>query len=101
MKIPESIIDKFDLRVSKISTGCSVINKQRIFESGNIALYAILFMECDLNGGPSKYINVINQETKSVYECTPEFLEDLTVMQHINMIRKQLGIAKFHAFRTY
>lgn len=101
MKIPESIIERFDLRLSKIAAGRSVINDQRIFESGNIALYDILFMECDLNGDPSKYIIVLSQETKGIYECAPEYLEDLTVMQRINIIRKQLGFAKFHAFRTY
>lgn len=74
MKIPESIIEKYQLTLSGEQTGESFIQNQLLYKSGLPGFEYIAFMECDLDGMPSKYVVLFNKETNRKANVTSEFL---------------------------
>ena len=76
MKIPQSIIDKYQLTPSGEQTGQSFMQNQLLYKSGLPGFDKVVFMECDRNGMPSKYIHFYNKATKKDGSFTPEYLND-------------------------
>jgi hypothetical protein len=82
MKLPESIIDKYQLRPTYEQVGRSFFNNLEIFISDHkLLLDNWRVMECDLNGEPSPYITFYDKGTKKHYQCTIEFIESMDVEQ--------------------
>jgi hypothetical protein len=79
MKIPESIIEKYQLTPSGEQTGQSFIQNQLLYKSGLPAFENIVFMECDFTGKPNDFINFYNKTTKRDGAITPEFMEDVPI----------------------
>lgn len=75
MKIPESIIAKYQLVPTDNHIGEAVIHNQMCFKSSLPGFAEILFMECDFMGKPSKYIHFYSKNAKREGTITPEFME--------------------------
>lgn len=78
MKIPESIISKYQLVPTGNHIGEAVMHNLEVFKSKLPGFEGILFMECDFNGRPCDYITLFNTRLKKPGKVTPEFLTDLT-----------------------
>jgi hypothetical protein len=76
MKIPESIIEKYQLEPADSHIGQALYYNLQCFKSSLPGFEGILFMECDFHGKPSKYIQFYNKTAKRDGSLTPEFLED-------------------------
>lgn len=79
MKIPESIIEKYQLTPSGEQTGQSFMQNQLLYKSGLPWFENIVFMECDLTGRPNDFINFYNKTTNRDGAITPEFMEDVPI----------------------
>lgn len=77
MKIPESIIEKYQLTPSGEQTGESFMQNLLLFKSGLPGFDNVVFMECDLDGMPSKYITLFNKGSKRKAVVSSEFLNDV------------------------
>lgn len=78
MKIPESLIDKYQLIPANNHIGEAVIHNLMCFKSSLPGFENILFMECDYMGKPSKYIHFHNRNARREGTFTLEFLEDVS-----------------------
>jgi hypothetical protein len=74
MKMPESIIEKYQLTPSGEQTGESFMQNQLLFKSELLGFEKIIVMECDLDGMPSEYITLFNKESQRKADVTQEFL---------------------------
>lgn len=84
MKIPQSIIDKYQLEPSGEWNGRAVINDLITFKSGLPKFESILFMEGNLQGEPTPYINILmNRKYASI---TPELLEAMMVDEALTLL---------------
>jgi hypothetical protein len=86
MTISDEIIEKFQLTDSYEQIGESFIQNLRVFKSGLEQLEDCRFMECDLQGKPSKYITIYNRHTKMEHGVTSEFIKDATVETIIQIV---------------
>lgn len=79
MKIPQSVINKFELSPSITQVGQSFINGQMIYDSNHRLMNDWLVMECDFNGEPTEYITLFEEGKGKWYQTTVEFLEETEV----------------------
>lgn len=86
MTITDEIIKRFQLTDSGEQVGQSLMQNLRVFKSEMEQLKDCRFMECDLQGNPSKYITVYNMQTKMEHGVTPEFIEDATIETIIKIV---------------
>jgi hypothetical protein len=86
MKIPESIIEKYQLVPSGEQTGQSFMQNQLLYKSGLPGFENIVFMECDLNGMPSELIVLFNKHSQRKADVTPVFLYDVPVDEIIKFV---------------
>ncbi len=86
MKIPESIIEKYQLAPSGEQTGQSFMQNQLLYKSGLPGFENIVIMECDLDGMPSKYIVLFNKYSRRKADVTPVFLYDVPVDEMIKFV---------------
>jgi hypothetical protein len=77
MKIPVSIIEKYQLTPSGEQTGQSFMQNQLLYKSALPGFENIVIMECDLGGMPAKEICFLNKRTKSWGALTPEFMTNV------------------------
>lgn len=87
MKIPKSIIEKYQLTPSGEQTGQSFMQNQLLFKSGLTGFEGVLFMECGFDGKPCKDITFYDKNKKRDGILTPEFMENMepaTVLQFIS-----------------
>jgi hypothetical protein len=88
MKIPESIIEKYQLNPSHAQTGESFIYNQLLYKSSLPDYEQITIMECDLTGKPAKEICFYNKATKFWGAVTPEFLIDTPTQDALKILRQ-------------
>jgi hypothetical protein len=86
MKIPESVIEKYQLIPSDHQIGESFMQNQLLFKSALAAFERVLFMECDFMGKPSAYINLFNADNKKSAAVTPEFLINAPVDTILDLV---------------
>lgn len=86
MKIPDSIIEKYQLVPSGEQTGQSFIQNQLLYKSGLPGFEDIAFMECDLDGMPGKYITLFNKKVKRKIDATPEYLDAMAVVDILKFV---------------
>lgn len=79
MKIPESIIEKYQLTPSGVQTGESFMQNLILFKSGLPGFEDTLFMECDFAGKPCKDITFYNRSAQRDGVLTPEFMTNMEV----------------------
>lgn len=86
MKIPESIIEKYQLTPSNNHIGEAVIHNLQCFKSALSGFKDVLFMECDFMGNPSSYITLFNQARKRKIEVTPEYLNAMAIVDILKFV---------------
>jgi hypothetical protein len=86
MKIPESIIEKYQLALSGEQTGESFMQNQLLFKSALPGFENIIFMECDFSGKPSAYITLFNKGSKRKADVTSEFLTDVPIDEILKFV---------------
>jgi hypothetical protein len=86
MKISDEIIKRFQLTDSGEQVGQSFMQNLRVFKSEMEQLKDCRFMECDLQGNPTKYITIYNNSTKMEHGMTVEFMETATDETIINIV---------------
>lgn len=79
MKIPESIIEKYQLVPSGEHCGRSFMNNLIVFRSNHKLLQNYRVMECDLNGDQSPLVTILDRESSQKWETTIEFMADVDV----------------------
>jgi hypothetical protein len=89
MKIPESIIEKYQLTPSGEQTGESFIYNQLLYKSNIPELKLIIFMECDLSGKPAKEVCFYNKKTKFWGAITPQLLNVATLDHIIKIVTER------------
>lgn len=77
MKIPESIIEKYQLTPSGEQCGKSFMNNLVVYRSGMPQFEGLRFMECDLNGNPQDYVTILKVGRGKAFDATAEFLGDI------------------------
>jgi hypothetical protein len=78
MKIPESIIEKYQLTGSTAQVGEAFIHNLQLFESGLPGFERVIFMECDFMGRPSEYTHMYNKASKRDASVTLQYLSEMT-----------------------
>lgn len=86
MKIPASIIEKYQLAQSDNHIGEAVIYNLQVFKSGLPGFEDVLFMECDFAGKPSKDITIFNKKTKRYLSATPDYLNAMAVVDILKFV---------------
>jgi hypothetical protein len=86
MTISDELIKRFQLTDSGEQVGQSFIQNLRVFKSDMEQLKDCRFMECDLQGNPSKYVIVYNKGTEMEHGMTVEFMEAATDETIINIV---------------
>lgn len=86
MKIPESIISKYQLVPTSNHIGEAVMHNLEVFKSNMPGFEGVLFMECDFNGRPSSLIHFYNKTGKRDGTITPEFMEDASLEVIIKLV---------------
>jgi hypothetical protein len=89
MKIPESIIEKYQLVPSGEQTGESFMYNQLLYKSNISVLNQIIFMECDMSGKPAKEVCFYNKRTKFWGAITPQLLEVATLDHIIKIVTER------------
>lgn len=79
MKIPQSIIEKYNLTPSENHIGEAIYNNLQCYKSSIPEFKDVLFMECDLMGKPSQEITLYNKSMKRKISVTPEYLEAMKI----------------------
>jgi hypothetical protein len=86
MKIPESIIEKYQLTPSSNHIGEAVIHDLQCFKSALSGFQDVLFMECDFMGRPSKDIIIFNKGSKRKIAVTPEYLNAMAIVDILKFV---------------
>lgn len=86
MKIPESIIKKYQLTATSNHVGEAVVHNLQVFKSGLPGFEGVWFMECDLTGKPSKYITLYNKKTTWYLSATPEYLNTMAIIDILKSV---------------
>jgi len=86
MKIPESIIEKYQLTPSGEQCGQSFMQNQLLYKSSLPGFDKVVFMECDRNGMPSKYIHFYNKANKREGSFTPEYLNAMAIIDILKFV---------------
>jgi hypothetical protein len=79
MKIPQSIIEKYKLTPSNEQVGQSFMQNLLLYKSGLPGCENVVFMECDMNGKPTKDITIFNKDRKRKISVTPEYLNAMKI----------------------
>jgi len=87
MKIPELIIEKYQLTPSGEWNGDAFMHDLQTFKSPFQYAEPIRFMECNLSGQPTDYIMVYNKVSKKYLETTPEYLLDTSIEMIIAQLK--------------
>lgn len=86
MKIPQSIIEKYQLTQSTNHIGEGIVHDLLCFKSELPGFKDVLFMECDLMGKPSKEITLYNKTMKRKISVTPEYLEAMKIVDILRFV---------------
>lgn len=86
MKIPESIIEKYQLTTSGEQVGESFMQNLLLYKSGLPGFENVVFMECDMMGKPTKYITLFNKNKKKEIAATPEYLNAMAIVDMLKFI---------------
>lgn len=86
MKMPQSIITKYQLTLSGEQVGISFMQNQLLYKSSLTGFEKVAFMECDLSGNPSNYITLYNKATKRYLSATPEYLNDMKIVDILKSV---------------
>lgn len=86
MKIPESIIEKYQLTPSDNHIGEAVIHNLLVYKSALPGFKDVLFMECDFMGRPSKEITLFNKGAKRKITVTPEYLNAMAIVDILKFV---------------
>lgn len=79
MKIPESIIEKYQLIGSPAHIGLAILHDFKSFKSSLPGFESVVFLECDFEGKPCKDIKFYNKAANRDGTITPEFMNDMSV----------------------
>jgi hypothetical protein len=86
MKIPESIIEKYNLTPSGEQIGESFMQNQLLFKSDLHVFSRVVFMECDFTGKPCPYINLFNKDSGLCAAVTSEYLNETPFDTVLNLV---------------
>lgn len=86
MKMPESIIEKYQLVPSGEQVGESFMQNLLIYKSNTPGFEKTRFMECDLDGEPVK--DIMFSVDGKAGRITPEFLESAPIDKILGLIKE-------------
>jgi len=86
MKIPELIIEKYQLMPEPAHIGEAVLYNLLQYKSKLPGFESVTFLECDFAGRPSEYIHYVNTAIKRDGRLTREFLNDAPIDKVLKII---------------